>query len=106
MEFCPKCKTLMLPSKKTAICPKCKSRVKANKNDIVLKEKISHSEKEKISPRAKEIEATFPTVKEECTSCGNKTAYWWTQQTLGEDEPETQFFRCTKCRHTWRKSFG
>jgi len=100
----------MLPSKKTAICPKCHSRVKASKGDIVIKEKMSHSEKEKISPRAKEIEATYPTVKEECPKCHNKSAYWWIQQTSGsmgdEETIDTQFFRCTKCRHTWRKSAG
>jgi DNA-directed RNA polymerase subunit M len=107
MEFCPKCKTLMLPTKKTAICPKCKSRVKADKVDILIKEKIAHSEKEKVAKRAKEVEETYPTVKTECPKCRNKTAYWWVQQMSGyEDEPETEFFRCTKCRNTWRKSAG
>ena len=105
IEFCPKCKTLMLPSKKTATCPRCRSRVKAQKSDIVIKEKITKSVKEKVAKRAKEIEATFPTAKEECPKCKNKKAYWWVQRVRGgEDEPETQFFRCTKCRYTWRKS--
>jgi DNA-directed RNA polymerase subunit M len=30
-------------------------------------------------------------------------AYFWTQQTRGADEPETRFFKCTKCSHTWRE---
>ncbi|MBI2112883.1 transcription factor S, partial [Candidatus Woesearchaeota archaeon] len=25
------------------------------------------------------------------------------QQTRGADEPETRFFRCTKCNYTWRE---
>lgn len=95
----------MLPSKKTAICPKCGSRVKADKSDIMIKEKITHSEKEKIPKRAKEIEGTYPVADAECPKCENKKAYWWVQQVVeGEDAPETQFFRCTRCRNTWRKS--
>ena len=38
-----------------------------------------------------------------CEKCGNKAAYYWTQQTRGADEPETRFFKCTKCEYTWRE---
>ena len=38
----------------------------------------------------------------ECPKCGNKQAFWWIVQTDSADEPSTQFFRCTKCNHTWR----
>ena len=38
----------------------------------------------------------------ECPKCGNKQAFWWIVQTDSADEPSTQFFRCTKCSHTWR----
>jgi DNA-directed RNA polymerase subunit M/transcription elongation factor TFIIS len=38
----------------------------------------------------------------ECPKCGNKHAFWWIVQTDSADEPSTQFFRCTKCNHTWR----
>lgn len=109
MEFCPKCKTLMLPSKKTTVCPRCGARTKAEKGDIVLKEKISHVS-EKMPKRVKEIEDTYPIADAECPKCENKKAYWWTQQVAasvgGEDVPDTEFFRCTRCRHTWRKSAG
>jgi len=37
-----------------------------------------------------------------CPECGNIQAYWWIVQTDSGDEPSTQFFRCTKCNHTWR----
>lgn len=39
---------------------------------------------------------------EGCPECGNIQAYWWIVQTDSGDEPSTQFFRCTKCNHTWR----
>ncbi|MEM2873864.1 MAG: transcription factor S [Candidatus Nanoarchaeia archaeon] len=111
MEFCHKCKTLMLPSKKIAICPRCGSRIKAEKSDILIKEKLPRPVKERTFKRApKEIEGTFPIADAECPKCGNKKAYWWTQITTGaigdEDTVDTQFFRCTKCKYTWRKSAG
>jgi DNA-directed RNA polymerase subunit M len=39
---------------------------------------------------------------EVCSKCGNRQARWWIVQTDSADEPSTQFFRCTKCNHTWR----
>ena len=45
----------------------------------------------------------MPVVAEVCTKCGNKTAYFWTAQTRSADEAETKFFKCTKCKHTWRE---
>lgn len=39
---------------------------------------------------------------EGCPECGNVQTYWWIVQTDSGDEPSAQFFRCTKCNHTWR----
>ena len=46
---------------------------------------------------------THPKIKIPCDKCGNGFAFYWTQQTRGADEPETRFFKCTKCNHTWRE---
>ena len=35
--------------------------------------------------------------------CDHKEAWFWTSQTRAGDEAETKFFKCTKCRHTWRE---
>ncbi len=111
MEFCPKCGSLMLPTKsgKTVTCPKCGARTKTAKDNVVIKEKRKKEKLEKRKRRPKEIIDTFPTVDAVCGKCGNTKAYWWTEQVtsaLGgaEDLPETQFFRCTKCSYTWRKT--
>lgn len=45
----------------------------------------------------------LPTVAAECKKCGHKEAHFWTSQTRGSDETETRFFRCKKCRTTWRE---
>ena len=46
--------------------------------------------------------STMPRTKIVCEKCGNDEAYWWMVQTRSIDESMTQFYRCTKCEHTWR----
>jgi DNA-directed RNA polymerase subunit M len=48
------------------------------------------------------IEA-MPTTSIECPHCHNKEAEWWLVQTASAAESSTQFYRCTKCGHTWRQ---
>jgi len=45
----------------------------------------------------------LPIVNEDCPECGHDKAYFWTKQTRASDEPETKFYRCVKCRKTWRE---
>ena len=45
---------------------------------------------------------TMPLTDEECPKCKHGKAYYWLVQTRAGDEPETRFFRCEKCKHTWR----
>lgn len=89
----------MIPTKsgKTAECPKCKTRVRSD--DTVLKEKIQKKETKKVAEANIE---TYPKIAHECPKCGNKEAYFWTSQTRAADEPETEFYRCTKCKYTER----
>lgn len=66
---------------------------------------IEHSPQKQIAVIGKEQAKlrTMPTVKIECPKCGKLEAYWWMVQTRGADESPTQFFRCTRCGHTWRE---
>ena len=45
----------------------------------------------------------LPETKKECPRCGNQRAWYWLIQTRAADEPPTQFFKCTKCKHIWRE---
>jgi DNA-directed RNA polymerase subunit M len=45
----------------------------------------------------------LPIVDKACPQCEHSKAYFWLQQTRAADEPPTQFFRCTKCKHVWRE---
>jgi DNA-directed RNA polymerase subunit M len=99
MKFCPKCRGLLTPSRERLSC-KCGYEEAASSS--VIKEEIRKSKKIAAEPK-QEIQDTQPTAEKECKKCGNKLAYFWTQQTRAVDEPETFFYRCTKCGYTWRK---
>ena len=42
-------------------------------------------------------------MKYDCKKCENTEAYFWTLQTRSADEPETRFFKCTKCSTVHRE---
>ena len=114
MEFCPKCGTRLVPAKKKRgakvvlllSCSKCGyTKPPADAKGVVIPKVIEQPPKESIAVIGKEEQKlrTLPTVKIECPKCGNTLAYVWQVQTRGSDESSTQFFRCTKCSHTFRE---
>ncbi len=99
--FCKKCGGLLQPRDKKVVCSKCGNEKKLlNKNDFKLSQETK--KKDKLLIVDEEIR-TKPTIEAECEKCGNNLAEWWLRQTRGADEPETRFFRCTKCKFTWRE---
>jgi len=104
MEFCPNCEIRLKKNDSGLLhCPKCQ----------YLKEKTVESTKEEPEEansellvmgeddvkQAKGLESTVPI---DCEKCHNKEGVSWTFQTRSADEPETKFYRCTKCNYTWR----
>lgn len=104
MKFCPKCGTRLKnkydkESKQTVLmCIKCGYAEEGveTKSEIISKEEPS------MKVVSDDEVETMPTIKIECPKCGHDTAVWWMLQTRSADEPTTQFYRCTKCNHTWR----
>ncbi len=100
MEFCPKCGCVLVEKNKSAGCPRCNYKAKT-------KLKLESSENIKTKPEIGVIidnnTDVFPIIPATCSKCNHKEAYFWTSQTRAGDEAETRFFRCTKCRHTWRE---
>lgn len=100
MEFCPKCGAILVQKTKNFGCPKCNYSTK-NKVNLKMSEKVEKSQSISVV-KDKKID-TLPTVYAECKKCKNNEAYFWSLQTRSSDEPETKFYRCKKCSHTWRE---
>ena len=112
MLFCPKCKAILRAKEKSGKKVLwCNCGFSINAEEAQKPEEETTEEPEEIKeevPEKKGIEIvqeleTHPKIKATCEKCDNKEAYYWTQQTRGADEPETRFFKCTKCQYTWRE---
>lgn len=101
MMFCPKCKSIMMPKMEgTKRVLACGCGYKQGAESTVLKE----SGKQSKAIEVVDGETTVNTVVEiGCTKCDNRKAESWEVQTRSADEPATRFFKCTKCKHTWRE---
>jgi transcription factor S len=84
------------------ICPACKCK-KTIDSSVAVKA-VSPKPREQIVVIGKEDQGlkTNPTASINCPKCENNLAYTWQVQTRAGDEGATQFFRCTKCGHTFR----
>jgi len=98
-DFCPKCGSLLVPdqTKGLLIC-NCGYKTKGAKT---VSEKIYFS-KQGVGVFDQE-NSTMSKTKQDCPNCNHAEAFFWSQQTRAADEPETFFYRCTKCKHTWRE---
>ncbi len=96
MLFCPKCQSLLIPKEGKMHCSCGYTQEEGKLTEKKKKTKdVAVVEKKQVSVHAK--------TKADCKECGNNEAYFWTQQTRSADEPETRFFKCTKCEITWRE---
>ena len=101
MEFCPKCGCILVEKRKNFGCPRCNYSAKG-KVKIQSTEHLNGKGREQVAVKKKETNVT-PVTSAICPKCGHKEAYFWTAQTRAADEAETRFFKCVKCRHTWRE---
>jgi len=101
MIFCPKCGAILTQRRdkhKTFIGCSCGYVLKSG--NVQVKEEV------KTKDVAVEVvdanQEALPQVDIDCEKCSNKKAYFWMIQTRAGDEPETKFYKCTKCAHVWR----
>jgi DNA-directed RNA polymerase subunit M len=101
MMFCPKCGSLLkTKQQKNKAVQYCACGYSSEMKEVnTIKEKIS--KKDEII-EVVETHEVNPLTEEDCPKCGHGKAHWWTQQTRSGDEADTKFFKCEKCKHTWR----
>ena len=102
MEFCPTCETLLKKNNNKLVCPKCEY---VKKIDKTIKEKPKEPDSDFLVMGESDMSAAKglkSTIKIDCEKCHNHEGVWCSLQTRSADEPETRFYRCVKCNHTWR----
>ncbi|MEK6848219.1 MAG: transcription factor S [Nanoarchaeota archaeon] len=100
MEFCPKCGSVLVEKRKNYGCIKCNYTAKG-KIKIEAVEKMNSGTAVSVI-KEKDVDV-FPVTAATCKKCKNNQAFFWSSQTRSSDEAETRFFRCTKCKYTWRE---
>ena len=109
MQFCDKCGSMMIPvtgddGSRQLKCRSCGATKKLN-GELTVSQNIEKSPRDKIIV-VEDESIPMPTTSASCPECGNGEAYYWTVQTRRGDEGATEFYRCTKCKHTWRNYGG
>lgn len=94
--FCKVCGNLLLPKGGVMKCSCGYSQ-----EDGIIKDKIKKKTEIFVMDKSSQSQK-FPIVKMECKECKNDQAYFFTKQTRSSDEPETKFYKCTKCDVVWR----
>jgi transcription factor S len=109
MEFCEKCGAMMIPfaqedGKKVLKCRSCEY-TKEIEGRLSVSQNIEKGPRDKIIV-VDDDSIPMPVTRASCPKCNNNDAYYWTVQTRRGDEGATEFYRCTKCKHTWRNYGG
>jgi DNA-directed RNA polymerase subunit M len=102
LKFCPKCEVKLKKSDSGLECSKCgyiEGEKVTKKKKTITKDEPDFS---LLAFEGNEGEDTNPTVKIDCEKCGHGEAVAWMFQTRSADEPTTRFYRCQKCKYTWR----
>jgi DNA-directed RNA polymerase subunit M len=102
LKFCPKCEVKLKKGDSGLECSKCgyiEGEKVTKKKKTITKDEPDFS---LLAFEGNEGEDTNPTVKIDCEKCGHGEAVAWMFQTRSADEPTTRFYRCQKCKYTWR----
>jgi DNA-directed RNA polymerase subunit M len=104
IEFCKKCRGIMVPMKKGKhVWLKCRNCGYEMKKEVKELKVVEKARKGRGVVLIEKEEIPLPVTDKFCPKCEHPKAYYWLQQTRSADEPPTQFFRCVKCQYVWRE---
>ncbi len=109
MEFCDECGSMMFPTtdengNKILKCRSC-GFTKPIGGDMTISQDVERTPRDKIVV-IEDDSMPMPITSALCPKCGYTEAYYWTVQTRRGDESATEFYRCVKCKYTWRNYGG
>ena len=109
MLFCPTCSNILLTEKTVAgefrfYCKTCPYVFKVE-HQIEEKKYLIRKEVDDVLGGADAWKDVNTTEKKcEIKNCSNDQAYFKAIQMRSADEPETIFYRCTKCHNVWNEA--
>ncbi|MHA1961806.1 MAG: transcription factor S [Candidatus Thorarchaeota archaeon] len=109
MEFCDKCGAMMVPATeedgtRVLMCRSC-GMTKSLEGKLTVSQNVERTPRDKIVV-VEDDSIPMPKTAANCPKCDHNEAYYWTVQTRRGDEGATEFYRCVKCKHTWRNYGG
>jgi DNA-directed RNA polymerase subunit M len=106
MKFCEKCGSVLVSKEEknriVLVCRRCGKITKKYK-PLEIEEKLATNPMDDSVVVIEKSEEALPKTKITCPGCGHKEAVWWVRQMRSADEAPTLFYRCTKCKHSWRE---
>lgn len=111
VDFCPECSSLLRKKNTNSIiyliC-KCGYQKKLEPDKSVIKQTVTKKkqalEKNLLIISEEDKISIHPKVSKICPKCGYTEAEAWQRQMRSADEPSTSFFKCVKCKYTWREN--
>jgi DNA-directed RNA polymerase subunit M len=111
VDFCPDCSSLLRKNNRDGIiyliC-KCGYQKRVENNESVIKQTVIKKkkalEKNLLIISEEDRISVHPKVSRICSKCGHTEAEAWQRQMRSADEPSTSFFKCIKCKYTWREN--
>jgi DNA-directed RNA polymerase subunit M len=102
VDFCDDCGAIIMGKRGEEVkCPSC-GKSKTAKTEVKINKKIDKKKEIEVVDKDDTSAEIHPLMEAECPECDHNKAFFWTKQTRAGDEPETQFFKCEKCKHQWR----
>lgn len=103
VEFCEKCGAIIMGKAGEEVsCPACGHSTQA-KEEVTLTQKVEKKKELEVFDEESTQVHPIATLDSGCPKCGCTQVYYWSKQMRAGDEPETQFYKCTSCKHQWRK---
>ncbi|RVD91436.1 DNA-directed RNA polymerase subunit M [Tubulinosema ratisbonensis] len=104
MHFCPDCDNMLVMEKIDLTYSYCCNTCSYKKELVIaLKHTVEYQPREEDKIWYEEDENKNLDYCEKLCECGETRVSFFQMQTRSADEPMTIFYKCVKCKNTWRE---